>query len=284
MKFLINKILILTLVGMNTGAMFGQESKKITSSAEPEMVFVEGGTFLMGCSGEQGNDCDDDEKPIHRVTVSDFYIGKYEVTQAQWQLIMETGIKEQQEKAIIDGVSYGTLIQGEGENYPIYYVSWEDTQVFIKRLNAATGKNYRLPTEAEWEYAARGGNKSKGYKYAGSNFIDTVAWWERNSGYVAHPVGTRMANELGIYDMSGNVYEWCYDWWSIEYPASEQVDPAGPSSGSFRVSRGGYWYNAANYCRVSNRNNPSPNFRLQTTGFRVACGLKQSSSADSINK
>ncbi|MDR1119664.1 MAG: formylglycine-generating enzyme family protein [Dysgonamonadaceae bacterium] len=142
--------------------------------------------------------------------------------------------------------------------------------MFIERLNAATGKQYRLPTEAEWEYAARGGNKSKGYKYSGSNSVENAAWMITNSGYATHPVGTKIANELGIYDMSGNVWEWCYDWYG-PYPASAQNNPAGASSGSDRVFRGGNWLRGAGYCRVAFRGNVSPGYSSRILGFRVAC-------------
>ena len=160
-----------------------------------EMVFVKGGTFMMGATPEQGSDAGDGEKPVHSVTVSDFYIGKYEVTQAQWKAVMGKNPSHY-----------------KGENRPVERVSWYDIQKFIEKLNAKTGKRYRLPTEAEWEYAARGGNQSKGYKYSGSNDIGSVAWYTNNSGDRTHPVGQKQPNELGLYDMTGNVWEWCSDW------------------------------------------------------------------------
>ena len=229
---------------------------------EPEMVFVQGGTFLMGCTAEQGGDCDSDESPNHLVTVSDFYIGKYEVTQAQWEAVMGTSISQQRDKA------GGSSLYGVGANYPMYYVSWHEVQEFINRLNALTGKQYRLPTEAEWEYAARGGNQSRGYKYSGSNFIEQVAWFTDNSGRTNHPVGTKSPNELGIYDMSGNVWEWCYDWYG-SYSSTQQTNPMGPSSGSYRVYRGGGRYNSASFCRVSNRLRSTPTDRNNSLGFRL---------------
>jgi formylglycine-generating enzyme required for sulfatase activity len=215
------------------------------------MVFVEGGTFNMGCTSEQGSDCYDNEKPAHRVTVSDFYICKYEVTQAQWESVMGSNPSN-----------------FKGDNLPVETVSWDDIQEFIKKLNAQTGKNYRLPTEAEWEYAARGGTKSKGYKYSGSNNLAEVAWFGGNSG--SHPVGTKQPNELGIYDMSGNVWEWCSDW-DGTYSASAQQNPIGASSGSARVSRGGSWSSRAQGCRVAARGGISSGDRYGILGFRLAC-------------
>ena len=150
----------------------------------------------------------------------------------------------------------------------MYYISWNDCQEFIKKLNAMTGKNFRLPTEAEWEYAARGGNKSRGYKYSGSNNIDDVAWYGDNNGGETHPVRTKQANELGIYDMSGNVYEWCQDWYG-DYSSATKTNPKGATTGSRRVLRGGSWLNIAGYCRSSYRYNNSPDYRYSHLGFRL---------------
>lgn len=233
-----------------------------THPAEPEMVYVQGGTFLMGCTAEQGT-CDGDESPNHLVTVSDFYIGKYEVTQAQWRAVMGTSIRQQRDKG-----DSGWPIRGEGDNYPMYYVSWDEVQEFISRLNTLTGKRYRLPTEAEWEYAARGGNKSGNYRYSGSNFLEQVAWFSSNSGDSTHPVGTKSPNELGIYDMSGNVWEWCYDWYG-GYGSASQNNPTGPASGSNRVGRGGSWYCGSSICRVANRDFSTPSNRGNILGFRL---------------
>ena len=218
-----------------------------------EMVYIKGGTFTMGATAEQGSEADIDEKPTHSVTLSDYYIGKYEVTQAQWRAVMGSN------------PSYFT-----GDNNPVEQVSWDDIQEFITKLNAQTGKKFRLPTEAEWEYAARGGNKSKGYKYSSSNNISEVAWYDDNSSNKTHPVGQKTPNELGIYDMTGNVWEWCPDCYG-SYSSSSQTNPTGPSSGSFRVLRGGSWLNFARYCRVSNRNYDGPSIRGSINGFRLAC-------------
>ena len=217
-----------------------------------EMVFVKGGTFTMGATSEQGSDAYSDETPTHSVTLSDFYIGKYEVTQAQWRAVMG------------NNPSYF-----KGDNLPVECVSWNDIQKFIKKLNAQTGKNFRLPTEAEWEYAARGGNQSRGYKYSGSNDRNN-AWYEDNSSSKTHPVGQKQPNELGIYDMSGNVWEWCQDWYG-SYSSSSQTNPTGPSSGSSRVLRGGSWYRNAGGCRVSYRFYDSPGSSNFNRGFRLVC-------------
>ncbi len=188
------------------------------------MVDVEGGTFMMGCASEQGDDCESDKNPAHQVTLSDFSISKYEVTQAQWKEIMD------------ENPSYFKTC----DECPVERLSWNDTQEFIKRLNQKTGKNYRLPTEAEWEYAARGGSSSRGYKYAGSNDLNRVAWHDYNAEVKTQKVGTKNANELGLYDMSGNVSEWCSDRYE-DYSAAAQTNPTGPSSGSSRVLRGSSW-------------------------------------------
>jgi formylglycine-generating enzyme required for sulfatase activity len=202
---------------------------------EPEMVFVEGGTFTMGCTSEQ-SDCEYFEKPTHRVTLDSFQIGKYEVTQAQWRAVMGSNPSH------FSGC----------DDCPVENVSWYDVQEYIQELNQQTGKSYRLPTEAEWEYAARGGNRCKGYRYAGGNDVAKVAWYYDNSASKTHPVGKKQANELGIYDMSGNVWEWCEDWKGA-YSDSSQTNPKGPSSGKYHVLRGGSWYAYADYCRVSAR-------------------------------
>ncbi len=189
------------------------------------MVFVKGGTFWMGCTDEQGSDCESDESPKHQVTLKGFWIGKYEVTQAEWRAVMGENPSN-----------------NEGcDQCPVEQVSWDDVQKFIKELNRQTGKNYRLPTEAEWEYAARGGQKSNKTKFAGSQNLGAVGWYSDNSSKT-HPVGGKAPNELGIYDMSGNVWEWCADWYG-DYSSGSQTNPKGPGSGSYRVLRGGSWIN-----------------------------------------
>ena len=218
-----------------------------------KMVKVDGGTFTMGGTSEQGKDSYADEKPTHSVTLSSYYIGQMEVTQALWRAVMGKN------------PSYNV-----GDNLPVTNVSWNDCQEFIKKLNSLTGAKFRLPTEAEWEYAARGGKKSKKYKYSGSNNIDDVAWYTYNSGGKTHAVGTKRPNELGIYDMSGNVYEWCSDWYD-SYSSMSQTNPKGANSGSYRVMRGGCYSYDARYCRVSYRSLRNPTDSSLYSGLRLVC-------------
>jgi formylglycine-generating enzyme required for sulfatase activity len=215
------------------------------------MVFVEGGTFTMGCTAEQGDECWGEEKPAHQVTLSSFCIGKYQVTQAEWVAVMG------------NNPSYF-----KGERRPVVCVSWDDVQVFLERLNAQTGMKYRLPTEAEWEYAARGGKYSKGFKFSGSDDLGNVAWFEQNSDSSTHEVGLKQPNELDLYDMSGNVFEWCSDWYG-DYSSDFQTNPEGPMLGTFRVLRGGSRYSYAGYCRVSYRNYYTLDNRDDGIGFRL---------------
>ncbi len=221
-----------------------------------DMVFVKGGSFKMGCTSEQ-SDCDGDEKPVHTVTVSDFYMSATEVTQAQWKEVMG------------NNPSYF-----KGDNLPVEIVSWNDIQKFLKKLNQQSGKNYRLPTEAEWEYASRGGVETNGRssqtQYAGSNNIDAVAWYSGNSGSKTHPVAQKQPNELGLYDMSGNVWEWCNDWYDEDYYSkSPQNNPQGANRGEYRVLRGGSWSYFARNCRVANRHGNYPDYRGSIVGFRL---------------
>ena len=225
------------------------------------MVRVEGGTFQMGSND---SDADSNEQPVHQVTLSTYSIGETEVTQALWKAVMGTTVRQQRRKA-----NRSWPMCGEGANYPMYYVSWEECQTFVQKLNQLTGKRFRLPSEAEWEYAARGGNKSRGYKYSGSSNVDDVAWYWENSGSNTYPVKTKRANELGLYDMSGNVWEWCQDW-DGDYSSSSQVNPTGPSSASNRVYRGGGWSSDARGCRVSRRAWYAPYSRDSHLGLRLA--------------
>lgn len=228
-----------------------------------KMIFVEGGTFTMGATAEQGSEADDDEYPAHEVELSSYYIAECEVTQAQWQAVMGTSIYQQRDKADASS-TYGV-----GSNYPMYYVSWYEAQEFCQKLSIATGRTYLLPTEAQWEYAARGGNQSKRYKYSGLHQLSAVGWYEGNSGDSTHPVGQLRANELGIKDMSGNVYEWCSDYYS-SYSSTKQYDPL-CGSGKYAVLRGGGWNSSASNCRVSFRNYYTPSNRDDDYGFRVVC-------------
>ena len=211
-----------------------------------KMIKVEGGTFQMG--SENGYDW---ETPVHSVTLSDYYIGETEVTQELWQAVMGSNPSE-----------------FKGDNLPVETVSWNDCQEFISKLNQKTGRRFALPTDAQWEFAARGGNKSRGYEYSGSNNIDDVAWYMDNSSVQTHPVGTKMANELGLYDMSGNVSEWCSDRYGY-YSSSSQTDPTGPSTGSYRVSRGGGWRYSASGCRSTFRSGYGPGSRYNFLGLRL---------------
>jgi formylglycine-generating enzyme required for sulfatase activity len=214
------------------------------------MIPVKGGTFSMGATAEQSNP-ENDEKPVHQVTLSNYYIGETEVTQALWTAVMGENPSK-----------------FKGDNRPVEQVSWKDCQTFISKLNALTGKNFRLPTEAEWEYAARGGSKSRGYQYSGSNNLSSVAWYDDNSGSQTHDVKAKSPNELGIYDMSGNVWEWCQDWYG-SYSSTSVTNPTGDWSGSLRVIRGGSWYNYARGCRSADRRNSAPGWRDNILGLRL---------------
>ena len=240
------------------------------------LIPVEGGTFMMGATSEQGSEADSDEKPAHRVTVGNFFIGETEVTQGLWYDVMGTNPSDFQ--------GSNSAFSSRWRELPVENVSWDDCQKFINRLNNRRNEmdlgdyphwKFRLPTEAEWEYAARGGSKSRGYKYSGSNNINDVAWYDGNSnmsqgGTQTHPVGTKQANELGIYDMSGNVYEWCQDWYSSSYYGnSPNSNPCNTQSASYRVLRGGSWFNYAQNCRVAFRYDGFPDFRYFNYGLRL---------------
>ena len=224
----------------------------VVNGVKFNMVKIKGGTFRMGATSEQSN-YDNDEKPVHSVTLSDYYMGETEVTQELWEAVMG---------------SNPSRFMGDNQR-PVERVSWDDCQEFIKKLNQLTGKEFRLPTEAEWEYAARGGKYSRGYKYSGSNNSDEVAWYGTNSGDKTHPVATKKANELGLYDMSGNVLEWCNDWYG-DYHSNSQTNPTGPSQGEYRVLRGGSWDFNDGGVRVSDRLNFTPDFRFIYYGLRLA--------------
>jgi len=234
------------------------ETKLASTGLKPKdindnLILIKGGTFKMGCTEEQGSDCDSDEKKIHEVEVRDFYIGKYEVTQRLWFEIMQNN------PSGFNGC----------DDCPVEQVSWDDIQVFLNRLNVQTGRQYRLPSEAEWEYAARGGQNSKRFRFAGSNYLEEVGWYKINSGWKTRSVGTKAANELGIYDMSGNVWEWCNDR-KGPYDLGFQLNPKGPSSGFERIIRGGSWFNEMRGARCSYRNFNYQNFYSNSIGFRLA--------------
>jgi len=233
-----------------------EEAKKI-AELNPEMIFVKGsGLTTLGCTKEQGADCNDDERPHQNVTLNDFYISKTPVTQKLWEKVMGNN---------------PSRFKNCGGNCPVESVSWFEVQEFIKKLNAMTGKKYRLLTEAEWEYAARGGGISKSQKYSGSNNLNQIAWYGANSQKKTQPVCTKQPNELGICDMTGNVWEWVQDW-RDRYPTASGIksNPKGPSSGTNRVYRGCSWQDNALYCRVSRRNGAVPEARNSSVGLRLA--------------
>ncbi|MDR2473248.1 MAG: formylglycine-generating enzyme family protein [Tannerella sp.] len=235
-----------------------------------ELALVQGGDFVMGCSAEE---CKyKAELPAHQVTVSDYYISRYEVTQQEWTDIMGENPSYFDDDASlpVERVSWEDIVGTEGESEVIKGITYYSNG-FIYRLNKMTNKQYRLPTEAEWEYAARGGNKNRGCIYSGSNVIDSVAWYWNNSGDRTHPVGRKSANELGLYDMSGNVWEWCSDYYGA-YSSSPQTDPQGVVSGSCYVIRGGSWVITSDYARVSFRTDyySWPSRRQNYLGFRLA--------------
>lgn len=214
------------------------------------MIYVEGGSFFMG---SKDVNADKDEMPVHEVQIENFYIGKYEITQAQWKYIMGKN------------PSYF-----RGDNLPVECVSLKDVLKFIKKLNSKTGRHYRLPTEAEWEYAAKGGHLSRNYKYSGSDTLQKIAWYAENSDSVTHICGSKQPNELGIYDMCGNVHEWCsnqYDSLSYTYPHKNFEKHVRLKK---YVFRGGSWFSKSKYCRIANRNHNFENIRNFSLGFRLA--------------
>ncbi len=254
-------VIVATVFILNNYSQCGSPDRSADSSVNEAMTFeangvsftmipVEGGTFTMGATSEMTEPCDD-EKPTHQVTLSSYYIGETEVTQALWKAVMGSNPSN-----------------FKGDNLPVENVFWNKCQTFISKLNALTGKRFRLPTEAEWEFAARGGNQSRHTQYSGSSRIDDVAWYKGNSGNEPHPVKTKQPNELGIYDMSGNVWEWCQDWYG-DYSSHAQTNPTGASSGSDRVLRGGDWSNSPRHCRSSNRLDPGPLLSNNGLGLRL---------------
>ncbi len=246
------------MILISTSIVFGQD---VRSQIKKNLILINGGTFTMGqtdpnvsCKG-----CTADEQPPHKVTVSDFYLCKYEVTLKEWKQIMGTN------------PSYDE----ECENCPVDGVSWQDVQLFIKKINEKSDIQFRIPTEAEWEFAARGGNKSNGYRFSGSNNASDVAWFGLKKDQKTHQTGLKQPNELGLYDMSGNVWEWCSDFYGFDYFAnSPEKDPSGPISGKDKILRGGSWYNQSFDCRVTTRYRFYPSFRTNANGFRLASSKK----------
>lgn len=235
----------------------------LPGGARLEMVHVEGGTFTMGNDAPRGLKVNyDASRPEHRVTVGDYYVGRYEVTQAQWQAVMG------------ENPSYfqaGGYAAGVGDSLPVERVSWTAAQQFCTLLSQMTGRRFRLPTEAEWEYAARGGAKGQTFSYSGSNKADEVAWYKGNSQLTPHEVGSKQPNALGLFDMSGNVWEWCYDYYDKDYyKKSPEDNPDGPSKGSDRVYRGGCWTSGFDDLRMTSRHSFSQNKEYGMIGIRLA--------------
>lgn len=234
----------------------GQSFTESIDNVSFDMIWIKGGTFNMGCTTEQGR-CPDNEKPVHKVTLDDFYIGKLEVTQKLWIAVMG------------NNPSYNHKCS----DCPVETVTWDMTQEFLKKLNQKTGKNYRLPTEAEWEYAARGGastSSTTAKKYSGSNVINEVAWLGENSDLKTKTVGTKKPNALGIFDMSGNVYEWCQDWYGEKYYSTgPEKNPTGPENGFRKIIRGGSWGDPEMYCMTGMRSYYNPDYISLGLGFRI---------------
>lgn len=261
LKYILIAVLLITAVGAQVNSKISVNATAVNSNSvmptgatgninELDMITVQGGRFAMG--GNENNN----EKPIHNVTLSSFKIAKYETTLAQWQRVM------------------GSNPSGRNDcmDCPVTAVGWDDIQTFIKKLNSLSSTSYRLPTEAEWEYAARGGTKSKRFEYAGSNDVNAVAWTYANSESTIHPVGQKEPNELGLYDMSGSVFEWCNDWYDENYyNKSPKDNPKGPVTGPHRVFRGGNRNSTPDRSRVAYRNP----FQLGYggMGFRLASSL-----------
>lgn len=267
MKKSLLRSLLLCLLALSTLSVYAQQPADSSKSsgkkkrmqkksavvtapgAWTEMIFVEGGTFKMG--SEDGHD---NESPVHTVTVKSFYLGMYEVTQKEWKEIMGNNPSN-----------------FKGDNLPVDNVSYNDIQKFLKKLNAKTKENYRLPTEAEWEFAARGGNSSFGYYFSGAEYVEDVAWYYDNADQKTHPGGELGDNELGFVDMSGNVSEWCNDFYDPEYYSKSPAEnPKGPAKGKQRILRGGSWYNLGTECTVSNRFPAFPDKKGIDYGFRLA--------------
>jgi formylglycine-generating enzyme required for sulfatase activity len=218
----------------------------------PEMVAIKGGTFQMG----NEKSVYPDEKPVKTVTLKGFQMGKYEITQGQWLMVMG---------------SYPTgLPEPYCENCPIRMVSWDAVQAFIQKANQITGKPYRLPTEAEWEFAAKGGSESSNFPYTSSDHLSSVGWYAQNAGNTVHTVGAKSASNSGLFDMNGNVAEWCADFYADNYNSLTTTNPTGVATGIYRVFRGGSWDDASEYCRNTTRSRETPNYRDERIGFRLA--------------
>jgi formylglycine-generating enzyme required for sulfatase activity len=242
------------LAGSRSNAQVTSYAERIGKETDIDMILVRGGTFEMGCNDRE------EERPKHNVSLNSYYIGKYEITQQQWDAVMVFNLSH----------------HSNCPKCPVDAVSWADAQQFLRKLGAMTGKRYRLPTEAEWEYAAKGGQKSEHYKYSGSNNINLVGWvYSGPESYdrKTYPVGLKQPNELGIYDMTGNVMEMCNDWYdSAYYKQKVTNNPKGPASGRYKVYRGGSYINYPQYATITYRDNegePDTTTHWVTLGFRI---------------
>jgi formylglycine-generating enzyme required for sulfatase activity len=233
--------------------LLSQAQNEAIAQILKSMVVIHEGKFQMGSTEDQGNNCSSDESPIHQVSISSFYISKIEVTQGWWKAIMKDNPS-----------SYC-----RSDDFPVEMVSHLEALDFIDTLNKLSGLSFRLPTEAEWEYSARGGEKSCSHKYSGSSDANEVAWTSNNSYGKTHVVKLKYSNELGLFDMSGNVWEWVSDWYG-KYTAAPQNDPRGASFGSEKVIRGGSWAGSPDFCRNAIRHRYSPDFKSSYIGFRLA--------------
>ncbi len=241
------------------------------------MVYVEGGTFVMGALADD-KDAYDNEKPPHMVTLNSYHIAQFEVTQSQWQKVMGTTIQQQNKLSDYKG------LYGVGDDYPMYHINHAEATAFCERLSVLTGKIYKLPTEAQWEFAARGGANNRTYRYSGGSSIDDVAWHIGSGGEKSHHVvGEKHPNGLGLYDMNGNVWEWCEDWYGV-YEAAPQIEPRGAAKGEQKVFRGGSWYDVEKNCTVTFRSAENPEKRMNNVGFRVVMISSQTQEALPTNQ
>jgi sulfatase modifying factor 1 len=274
----------------NSGNKSSGSAESVIDKLQKNMVLVEGGTFMMGCLNPDDTDCHDLEKPAHKVRVNSFYINKYNVTVKEFEVfIKESGYQTDADKTGFSfiytkgdftktyGINWKSNAHGhvctEAEmSYPVTQVTWNDAQEFCRWLSKKTGKKFRLAAEAEFEFAAKGGNKSQGYKYAGSNNINEVAWYNANCGDSSlNPVGRKKPNELGLYDMSGNVWQICNDWYVENYYQNSPVgNPKGPATGTHIIVRGGSWRRGPERCQTTSRHYDLPDARHSNLGFRIA--------------
>ena len=262
---------ILLLSILYTSSVYGQDKDRnltfTVSGISFEMIFVNSGTFLMGCP-EERKDCYENEMPAHKVTLFNFYMGKYEVTQKLWHAVTKTTAKQQFRLLNLASPF------GEGDDLPMYYINYKDCIAFCDRLNKLLsnqlpkGYKFSIPTEAQWEYAAGGGNKSKGYKYSGSNNIEDVSWYSENSGDKTHEVGTKAANELGFYDMSGNIAEWCR-YGDYDYSNTPATNPMNPNKDFVYIFRGGSFSHSMIPSRVYNRRTANGTIHYSNIGLRL---------------